>query len=210
MPRLGPHRQVFGSSNEYGIPDLLVPFVAHQPPKQMECIGYHSLRGLRGKSICHYTDDFRFQGAWTRPRTYRQAIIDSECESIIEPDFSCYTSAPLVEQMHAVYRSRWCARYWQDEGVRVIPSLTWSTRESVEWSLAGIPRGVIVACETRHITQRIEGFRYMLLRCLHIVEPSLLVTYGAPITFPLPCAQKNFPAFNPRLRMKKQPKQDSL
>ena len=43
------------------------------------------------------------------------------------------------------YRKHWVARYWQENGIKVIPSICWSDEESFEWCFDGEPRNSIIS-----------------------------------------------------------------
>ena len=55
---------------------------------------------------------------------------------------------PKVLKAYNVYRNRWCGRYWQDFGIDVIPTVTWSDDESLDYCLDGIPKHSTIAIST--------------------------------------------------------------
>ena len=44
---------------------------------------------------------------------------------------------PLAIQVYNVFKSRWCGAMWQDFGLSVIPTVSWSTEESFDFALMG-------------------------------------------------------------------------
>lgn len=63
----------------------------------------------------------------------------------LTPDFSMYIGWPLILQQWNRYRSQWLGRYWQEHGVKVIPTVNWSGRDRYDWCFAGIPSRQVVA-----------------------------------------------------------------
>jgi hypothetical protein len=90
-----------------------------------------------------FLDDYRFEGVWSRPREKLKYV--SSVGFALSPDFSLYRDWPLTVQLWNVYRNRWCGAYWQSRGVRVIPTISWSTEESYTFCFLGVEQGSAVA-----------------------------------------------------------------
>jgi hypothetical protein len=109
-----------------------------------------ALSTARGYVIGFYTDDVRFEALWRNPRQYIDLFLRHGIAALIEPDFSLWVDAPLVEQLWAIYRMRTLGRLWQEAGLSVIPNLAWSHARSFPFCFEGIPVGApVVACEAR-------------------------------------------------------------
>ena len=83
-------------------------------------------------------------------------------------------------QLESVAHSRWVGAYWQDEGQRVVPTISWSTPESYEFCFDGVEKHSIVAigmigCK-RSKREFLSGYTEMLNR----IEPSSIICFGAP------------------------------
>src|SRR5690606_139839 len=78
----------------------------------------------------------RFETVWSRPRKALEAL--APYTTLLSPDFSLYRDWPLLLQMWNVYRNRWCGAFWQRQGFTVIPTVSWSTAESVEFCFLGV------------------------------------------------------------------------
>lgn len=61
------------------------------------------------------------------------------------PDFSTYTDFPKAIQIYNHYRKHWIGAYLQENGIKVIPTISWSTEDSFEWCFDGEPEGGTVA-----------------------------------------------------------------
>jgi hypothetical protein len=182
--RNGVYRTVFESSNELGIPDLL-PDKLYSDSDQIELAvcGFSKLSSceVKGKVFGYWTDDFRFEACWNKPRTMLDKILLASPAAMVEPDFSTLDSDPFVLQLQAVYKSRWVGRYWQEYGINIIPNIQWSTLSSLSWSLVGIPRSPpMIAIEGRQ-RQRKDFSRW--LQCVNtvceILSPQTILLYGA-------------------------------
>ena len=206
--RQGVHRQVFDSSNGLGIPDLL-PDMLWAPVDRWQLVvcGYTPLTADRagGHVYGYWTDDFRFESTWSKPRTMLDKIHAAGPLAMIEPDFSTYADDPLVVQMHAVYRARWVSRYWQEHGIKVVPNIQWSDFDSLRWSLLGIPPNTpLIAIEGRPRQRKdfSEWSRCAREAC-EVLQPQCALLYGATAemaaTIPAPVIA--WTSANPRARV---------
>lgn len=76
-------------------------------------------------AFCHFfIDDYRFERVWNQPERYIDTL--RKYDGVLSPDFSMYTDMPLPMQAWNSYRSKALAKYWQGEGITVIPTLCWS------------------------------------------------------------------------------------
>lgn len=179
--RLGPFRRRYSVVGHYQMPGLDPNMILSKWPGWISCVGYQPRdRQLDGSVLVHYTDDFRFTRAWNKPELYVQQLQRSGAVGAVEPDHSVYVDDPWPEQMHAIFRTRWCGRHWQAAGVRIVPSLTWTTPDSVLWTCAGIPEEpAMVAVEARPSYIQRSEYREGLLAALELVRPRRLLCYGA-------------------------------
>ena len=76
-----------------------------------------------------YIQDYLFNRIWNSPQRYIDVL--KEYKGIVMPDFSLYTDMPDPLQRFNHYRNLWFARMCQIQGITVIPSLNWSTRNSL-------------------------------------------------------------------------------
>lgn len=182
---------IFSSSNEYGIPDLLYQdFV----PTDLIPYGTEVRRGYaqaRNKTVHFFLDDYRFESLWDKPIKTLNPIIKQG--QALSPDFSLYSDYPIALQIFNVYRNRWLARYWQEHEVQVIPTVSWSDRKSYPFAFAGIPKHSPVAISTvgiaRHKEDKLTFLRGMT-KMIETLEPKRIILYGndklADTEFPCP------------------------
>lgn len=133
-----------------------------------------------GKSYVHFfLPDQYIERVWNNLEHY-EAVFGAY-KGIVQPDFSLYTDMPRAMQIWQHYRRNWVAQYYQNKGVRVIPSPTWGDEDSFEWCFEGIPKGSCLAisnvgCVQNRINRNIfdVGFH----ECLQVLEPAQLIIYG--------------------------------
>ena len=100
---------------------------------------------------------------------------------VLTPDFSLYTDFPKAIQIYNHYRKHWVGAYLQEAGVKVIPTITWSTPDSYEWCFDGEPVGGTVAVSSVGCLNSKErkvlflsGYQEMLDR----LRPDTVLFYG--------------------------------
>ena len=90
-----------------------------------------------------FLEDYRFEAVWHRARKALSHV--RGIGFALSPDFSLYRDWPLAAQLWNVYRNRWCGAFWHSRGVKVIPTISWSTEESYSFCFLGVERGSAVA-----------------------------------------------------------------
>ena len=134
--------RMYAGAGAYDIPELKP---ADIDLKGAELIDFsHALKCTTPENkICHFfTDDYVFERAWREPRRYVENL--RRFRAVVGPDFSSYTDFPWACQVFNHYRRQWLARFWQDEGVRIIPDVQFGHDDggaSMLYCLDGIPRG---------------------------------------------------------------------
>lgn len=131
------------------------------------------------KGLHFFVDDYQFSRVWTNPDAYLDML--RKFKVVCTPDFSTYMDFPKVIQIYNHYRKHWLGAYWQNNGITVIPTISWSDKNSFEWCFDGEPVGGAVAVssvgtqlnrESRLLFM--DGYNEMLLR----LQPTLIYFYG--------------------------------
>lgn len=85
---------------------------------------------------------------------------------------------PLAMQMFSVFMNRWCGAYWQSYGLTVIPTISWSTKDSYDFCFSGVEMGSIVAVSTLGVLREeklfMDGYNEMYRR----IKPEYVYCYG--------------------------------
>ena len=171
-------RALFPSTNAWGIPDL--PAAGIEPARLLPYTARHAIAGARpGDAVHFFLDDYRFETVWSKPERGL-----SRCHTVgtaLTPDFSLWTTMPLVMQLWQVYRSRWCGAWLLHHGVQIVPTVSWSTPDSYPFAFAGITAGSIVAVSTVGIVRDRQAqalFTDGYAAMLDTIRPSTVLVYG--------------------------------
>lgn len=98
------------------------------------------------KGVHFFLHDYQFERVWNYPDRYLPVL--EKFAFVLSPDFSPYSDMPKATKIYNVYRNRWCGRFWQENGIKVIPTVTWSDKDSLEFALDGIPKNSTIAIST--------------------------------------------------------------
>lgn len=168
---------IFDGTGTYGIPPI-------QPE---HCtvegfIGFNYAKSCKlpyNKGVHFFIDDYQFTRCWANPDAYIDLL--SNFKAVCTPDFSTYTDFPRAVQIYNRYRKHWLGAYWQQNGITVIPTISWADRDSFAWCFDGEPVGGVVAVssvgtqlnkESRKLFM--DGYNEMLAR----LQPERIFFYG--------------------------------
>lgn len=168
---------IFDGTGTYGIPPI-------QPE---HCtvegfIGFNYAKSCKlpyNKGVHFFIDDYQFTRCWANPDAYIDLL--SNFKAVCTPDFSTYTDFPRAVQIYNHYRKHWLSAYWQQNGITVIPTISWADRDSFAWCFDGEPVGGVVAVssvgtqlnkESRKLFM--DGYNEMLAR----LQPERIFFYG--------------------------------
>ena len=135
------NKRIFEGVGEYNTPEL------KSAVYQVEnWISFNYARGCEEPEqhgIHFFIDDYQFMRLWKNPDAYLEML--KKFQAVCTPDFSTYTDFPKAIQLYNHYRKHWSGAYWQEHGVKVIPTISWSDEDSFEWCFDGEPVGGMVA-----------------------------------------------------------------
>lgn len=170
-------KQFFDGTGKYGIPEILpeeydgCQFVAFSEAKDA------AQRELKG--VHFFIDDYRFLRTWNAPASYIKLL--QQFRYVMSPDFSTYTDFPMAIQIYNHYRKHWLAAFWQQNGIKVILTISWGTEESYEWCFDGEPRNSVVAISsigTQKGKESKELFLHGYEKMVEVLEPDTIIFYG--------------------------------
>lgn len=126
-----------------------------------------------------FLDDYQFERVWNTPDKYLTYLSRYNC--VLSPDFSMYMEFPLAVQIYNHYRKHWLAAYWQNLGITVIPTISWSNEDSYDWCFDGEPKNSVVAvsdigCRRNSIAR--EAFKKGYNEMLNRLNPSKILLYS--------------------------------
>lgn len=170
-------KRIYEGAGPYNIPIIAK---AHILPDNW--IGFNYAKGCEDPDVhgVHFfLDDYQFMRIWTDADRYAEML--RKFQVVCAPDFSTYTDFPKAVQIWNHYRKHWCAAYWQEYGIIVIPTISWSDESSYEWCFDGEPTDSIVAVSSVGTQDDEESARLFDLGFAEMVKrlsPSKIVMYG--------------------------------
>ena len=154
------------------IPDDLIGFNYAKTSENKKC-GIH-----------FYIDDYQFERVWNKPEEYTETLLDYEC--ILSPDFSLYMDMPMPMKIWNVYRSRFIGNYYQSQGIKVIPTLSWAEPETFQFCFEGIQEGGVVSVSTIGVKRDSDAFKVWcdgMQAAIDKIKPSTILVYGGKLDF---------------------------
>lgn len=133
-------------------------------------------------TICFYEWDDRFKHKLEDGNLERLLPSLKRAGSVVQPDFSIYADAPLLEQKWAVYQKNRVSVELQSQGLEIIPNLSWGDERSYEFAFQGIPQNQICAMGTYGQIKDPEKrrlFKNGLGIALETTKPKMVLVYGS-------------------------------
>ena len=172
----------FEGDGEYDIPMLLPTHIDNLKDIPLQGFNF-ALKEKNPENIgVHFfLHDYQFERVWNYPDRYTELL--SKFAFVLSPDFSPYADSPRAIQIYNVYRNRWCARYWQEYGMKVIPTITWAGSDSLSYCLSGVPKHSTIAISTMGEGRwaKWESLRRNWDYIMRTLEPDVVLLYGKDI-----------------------------
>ena len=126
-----------------------------------------------------FIDDYRFERIWNQPDRYIEILKRFDC--VFTPDFSLYRDMPIAMKIWNIYRSRLIGQMCQNEGIIVIPTVSWAEEETFEFCFDGIETGGTVAVSSVGVVrdpEAMEIFKTGMEKMIEACEPKKIIFYG--------------------------------
>lgn len=153
-------------------------------PKDLTGFNYAKSRDDKHTGIHFFVDDYQFERVWNYPEKYIDILQDYDC--ILSPDFSLYMDMPMPMKIWNIYRSRMIGAYYQSQGIKVIPTISWAEEETFEFCFQGIPKGSIVAVSTIGVKRDADALHIWesgMQEMINQIEPNTILVYGGKLDF---------------------------
>lgn len=153
-------------------------------PSDLIGFNYAKSSDKKNSGIHFYLDDYQFERLWNNPQEYIEVLNQYEC--ILSPDFSLYLDMPMPMKIWNIYRSRQIGQYYQSQGIKVIPTLSWAEKETFEFAFKGIPKGSIVSVSTIGVKRNKEAFQIWkdgMDAMINEIQPSTILVYGGELDY---------------------------
>ena len=153
-------------------------------PKELIGFNYAKTSKEKNVGIHFYLDDYQFERVWNKPEDYIETLKQYEC--ILSPDFSLYMDMPMPMKIWNIYRSRQIGQYYQNQGIKVIPTLSWAEKETFDFCFEGIPEGSIVSISTIGVKKNKEALKIWkdgVDELIKRIKPSAILIYGGKLDY---------------------------
>lgn len=137
-----------------------------------------------GKGCHFFIDDYQFEQLWNSPSAYLGVLRGYDC--MLTPDSSLYMDMPDPMQQRNRYRSTALGKYWADNGITVVPTLSWARPSSYTFCFKGIPKHSTVATSTVEVARDKDAQKVWhdgMHEAMKRLEPSRVLLYGKNIGF---------------------------
>ena len=138
----------------------------------------HNDEENQSKTIHFFTYDWNFESVYEKPEELLERL--DQYYALLTPEFSTYKDMPLARQIDSVFKNRWCGAFWQKQGMKVIPTVSWGSIPCLEFCFDGIEKGSVVAVSNYTREDNKDGFMLGYNKMLEIIEPSAIICYGTP------------------------------
>ena len=165
------------------LPPLPVIIAQDISLNDFEYIGFQNTREndnleAKQKTVGFFRHDHKFEHLCYQPYGFIDKL--RQYKQIMSPDLSCFTDMPISNQYHNIFLSRLIGAYWQNCGLRVLPTITWSTEESFSFCFSGIEQGAVVAVSTIGTGSNKWKFMAGFERLCCALKPSCVICYCNP------------------------------
>lgn len=128
---------------EYGNP-IVQPILRQELPWRFDLVpfNYVTTGKYKHRTVHFFIQDYMFDRVWNNPTKYIKMLLQQE--AVIGPDFSLFRDTPEPIQRWSHYKRQWLSAYWQLQGIKVIPNVRWSSKESFNYCLDGVPHESVV------------------------------------------------------------------
>lgn len=173
--------EIFDSEDKrFGIPDVLRMPLPHPLPKAF--IDWpHRKSFPDGAGLHFFVDDYQFERVWNHPHWYVNEF-KKRHPLIFSPQFSVFIGMPPVMAQWNTYRNRWLCRWYQSQGVTMIPTIAWGDESSFEFAFLGIPKCSVIAITTigrKTANERANGaWDAGFVAAIEAIDPELVFVVG--------------------------------
>ena len=130
------------------------------------------------KGVHFFIDDYRMEDIYNHPLRSLNKL--AQYNFVLTPDYSLYMNMPRAVQLFNIFRNRWCGAFWQKNGLKVFPTISWSDIQSFEYCFEGVEKNSIVAISTigcrLEKTNFLRGYKEMIDK----LNPSCIICLGKP------------------------------
>lgn len=153
-------------------------------PNDMIGFNYAKTNEQKNVGVHFYLDDYQLERLWNKPESYVDILKQYDC--ILSPDFSLYLDMPMPMKIWNTYRSRQLGHYYQEQGIKVMPSISWAEKETFDFAFKGIPKGSMVSISTIGVKRNNKALKIWqdgVTAMIEEINPSYILIYGGKLDY---------------------------
>lgn len=163
-----------------------MPIIKNENIIPSELIGFNYAKTSKNKNvgIHFYIDDYQFERIWNNPEKYINILKQYKC--ILSPDFSLYIDMPMPMKIWNIYRNRKIGAYYQSQGIKVIPTLSWGEEETYKFCFKGLEPNGIYSVSTIGVKKNNEALKLWkngMDEAIRQLKPKMILLYGGEIDY---------------------------
>ena len=163
-----------------------MPIIKKEDFIPSDLIGFNYAKTSKEKNvgIHFYLDDYQFERIWNDPGEYIDILKEYDC--ILSPDFSLYLDMPMPMKIRNVFRSRQIGNYYQQQGIKVIPTIQWAEKETYSFCFEGIEEGSVVSVSTIGVKRNKEALQIWkdgMDAMIEKIKPKTILVYGGELDY---------------------------
>lgn len=132
----------------------------------------------KNKGVHFFVDDYRFEGIYNNPDKSLSKL--SQYNYLCTPDFSIYSEMDTWRKIENIAKNRWVGCYWQEHGLKVIPTISWGTSSTFDYCFDGVEKGSIVAISTLGCKKAKRNFLLGFYEMIKRIQPSAIICFDKP------------------------------
>lgn len=173
-------RNGYETRGKYGIPLVKKQDIPLENISLIACSDTRKNASLesRKSGVHFFVDDYRFDNVYKNPKKSLEKY--SQYAFLLTPDFSTYSEMDIWRQIESVAHSRWTGAFWQDNGRKVVATITWSTPSSYEFCFDGVEENSVVAVGMIGSKRNKKGFMDGYNEMLRRINPQAVICFGEP------------------------------
>lgn len=153
-------------------------------PQRLIGFNYAKSSDDKNTGLHCFIDDYQFERLWNDPYKYIEVLKPYEC--FLSPDFSLYTDMTEAMRIWNTYRSRLIGAFYQQQGITVIPTVSWCEKPTFKYCFKGIEKGGVVAISTIGVKEDDDAFKIWkdgTREMIKHIEPQTILVYGGKVDF---------------------------
>lgn len=174
------HRELYGNMpSAYSTPlPVLAPYRGELPRR---LVPFHEAYAKKDydSTVHFFIDDRLFLRVLRNPEKYLEFF--QKCNSVIGSDLSQYSDMSAEDRYYSAYINSAFSAYLQQNGVNLIPNVTWSLPDSFYYSWTSMPTNSVIAINCKGILKH-DASKYLWMTgynaACNALHPSLIIRYG--------------------------------